>query len=367
MQMARSGAPQQVPCELAGKRRFWIWREMFELDERYDPVRGIGKGAYGIVCSANDRTSQQRVAIKKIKRPFGNKTEAIRCLREVNLLRHIRHQNIIEIRGIMQPADYGSFNDVYVVYEFMDTDLHQIIRSGQTLTDDHHKFLVMQMLQGLKYLHSADVIHRDLKPSNLLLNENCDLKIADFGLARSKDCRDDMTQYVVTRWYRAPELLLMSPYNKAIDLWSVGCILGEMLQGAALFKGRDQMETLYKVVELVGKPTDNEMRHILDSIMKQFIQNMRQTERKVETLFPDANPLAVDLLSSLLQFDPARRPTAAEALAHPWFRDIRVHNAETIAPHAFAYEFDEDALDPTGIRDLMCREIQIWNRTPQHA
>lgn len=359
--MARSGAPVQLECDLVGKKRYCIWRETFELDERYVPVKGIGKGAYGIVCSATDTITQERVAIKKIKKPFGNKTEAIRCLREVNLLRHISHPNIIQIRGIMEPANDQNFNDVYVVYEFMDTDLHQIIRSGQKLTDDHHKFLMMQTLRGLMYLHSANVIHRDLKPSNLLLKENCDLKIADFGLARSKDCREDMTQYVVTRWYRAPELLLMSPYTKAIDLWSVGCILAEMLLGTPIFEGKNQLETLKKVVEVVGKPTDADMNHIVDSIMKQFIQNMPPAERKVEMHFPGVNPLAVNLLSSLLQFDPARRPTAAQALAHPWFNDIRDLESETTAHHAFEYEFDEDKLNAFEIRELMKREIRIWN------
>lgn len=360
--MSRSGAPAELECDIKGKRRFCIWRETFELDENYEPIRGIGKGAYGIVCSAKHTGSERKVAIKKITKAFGNKTEAIRCLREVNLLRHIRHPNIIQIRGIMKPSDVDNFDDVYVVYECMDTDLHQIIRSKQPLTDDHHKFMMMQTLRGLSYLHSANVIHRDLKPSNLLLNENCDLKIADFGLARSKDCRDDMTQYVVTRWYRSPELLLMSPYTKAIDLWSVGCILGEMLQGTPLFKGSGQMETLQKIVELVGKPSADDMRHFLDSWMKQFIQSMPQQERKLEAAFPDASPQAVNLLSSLLQFDPAKRPTAAEALAHPWFDDLRDTSTEIIANGVFDYEFDEDALEVDGIRELMKKEIQIWSR-----
>ena len=141
----RHHIPEALHCDIPGKRRFSILREIFELDERYEPQRGIGKGAYGFVCSARDTTTGGRVAIKKIKSPFRNRIEAIRCLREVNLLRHIRHPNVIQIHGIMKPANEQTFEDVYVVYECMDTDLHQIIRSKQSLTDDHYKYIIMQV------------------------------------------------------------------------------------------------------------------------------------------------------------------------------------------------------------------------------
>lgn len=133
-----------------------------------------------------------------------------------------RHENIIGLLDIMSPAPGGPFNDVYLVYELMDTDLHQIIRSSQPLTDEHFQYFIYQTLRGLKYIHSAGVLHRDLKPSNLLLNASCDLKIADFGLARtSTESNAFMTEYVVTRWYRAPELLLScDSYSAGIDVWS---------------------------------------------------------------------------------------------------------------------------------------------------
>ncbi|KAI3708436.1 hypothetical protein L2E82_37605 [Cichorium intybus] len=147
---------------------------------------------------------------------------------------------VIAINDIIRPPQKQNFNDVYIVYELMDTDLHQIIRSNQHLVDDHCRYVLYQILRGLKYVHSAHVLHCDLKPSNLLLNANCDLKIRDFGLARTTSKTDFMTEYVVTRWYRALVLLLnCSEYTTAIDIWSVGCILGEILTRQPLFPGKD--------------------------------------------------------------------------------------------------------------------------------
>ena len=143
---------------------------------------------------------------------FANLVETKRTLREVKLLRHFKHANIVEILDIMQPESFAKFDDVYIVNELMSTDLHQIIYSSQPLTDEHVQYFIYQILRGLKYIHSAHVLHRDLKPSNLLLNANCDLKICDFGLARlaspDGDHQGFLTEYVATRWYRAPEIML---------------------------------------------------------------------------------------------------------------------------------------------------------------
>ncbi|KAJ6686276.1 MITOGEN-ACTIVATED PROTEIN KINASE [Salix purpurea] len=208
-----------------------VYGNLFEVSGKYvPPIRPVGRGAYGIVCAAVNAETREEVAIKKIGNAFDNRIDAKRTLREIKLLRHMDHENVIAIKDIIRPPQTENFNDVYIVYELMDTDLHQIIRSNQTLTDDHCRYFLYQLLRGLKYVHSANVLHRDLKPSNLFLNANCDLKIGDFGLARTTSETDFMTEYVVTRWYRAPELLLnCSEYTAAIDIWSVGCILGEIM------------------------------------------------------------------------------------------------------------------------------------------
>jgi mitogen-activated protein kinase 1/3 len=198
------------------------------------------------------------VAIKKIT-PFDHSMFCLRTLREMKLLRYFNHENIISILDIQKPRDYQSFTEVYLIQvsktskvhqisltngqELMETDMHRVIRT-QDLSDDHCQYFIYQTLRALKAMHSANVLHRDLKPSNLLLNANCDLKVCDFGLARSAASTDDnsgfMTEYVATRWYRAPEIMLtFKEYTKAIDVWSVGCILAEMLSGKPLFPGKD--------------------------------------------------------------------------------------------------------------------------------
>ena len=171
-------------------------------------------GAYGVVCSAVHKKTSEKVAIKKIPNAFEELTTAKRTYRELKIMRHFRHENVIGIREILMPREpLNDFRDVYVVLDLMESDLHHIIHSQQSVSMEHIRYFLYQILRGLKYIHSANVVHRDLKPSNLLVNENCELKIGDFGMARglsgNVDCKRKMfmTVYVATRWYRAPELL----------------------------------------------------------------------------------------------------------------------------------------------------------------
>ncbi|EOY34256.1 Mitogen-activated protein kinase NTF6 isoform 2, partial [Theobroma cacao] len=232
--------------------RYDVLGIIFEVSSKYvPPIQPIGRGAYGIVCCARNSETNEEVAIKRIANAFENRIDAKRTLREIKLLCHMDHDNIVKIKDIILPPEREKFNDVYIAYELMDTDLNQIIRSSQPLTDDHYQYFLYQLLRGLKYIHSANVLHRDLKPSNLLLNANCDLKICDFGLARTTSETDFMTEYVVTRWYRAPELLLnCSEYTAAIDIWSVGCILMEIIRREPLFPGKDYVQQLGLITEV---------------------------------------------------------------------------------------------------------------------
>ncbi|XP_053375932.1 mitogen-activated protein kinase 7-like [Mercenaria mercenaria] len=215
----------------------------FDLDTTsYQPVENIGIGAYGVVCSAIHMKTNDRVAIKKIPNVFDAKDIAKRTYREIKILKHFKHDNIIHIREILKPKEtLNDFRDVYVVFDLMESDLHKIIYSKQELTEEHVRYFLYQILRGLKYIHSAHVIHRDLKPSNLLVNEDCQLRIGDFGMARGfsnspVDSNPFMTQYVATRWYRAPEIMLsLIEYGAAVDMWSVGCIFAEMLGRKHLF------------------------------------------------------------------------------------------------------------------------------------
>ncbi|XP_043356267.1 mitogen-activated protein kinase 14 isoform X5 [Chelonia mydas] len=217
-------------------------KTVWEVPERYQNLSPVGSGAYGSVCSAFDRKTGLRVAVKKLSRPFQSIIHAKRTYRELRLLKHMKHENVIGLLDVFTPAkSLEEFNDVYLVTHLMGADLNNIVKC-QKLTDDHVQFLIYQILRGLKYIHSADIIHRDLKPSNLAVNEDCELKILDFGLARHTD--DEMTGYVATRWYRAPEIMLnWMHYNQTVDIWSVGCIMAELLTGRTLFPGSLGLES----------------------------------------------------------------------------------------------------------------------------
>ena len=233
-----------------------VQREVkFEVDSRYSVIETIGTGAYGVVCSAIDNKTGCKVAIKKISRIFDVPAVTKRTFRELKILKHFKHDNVINIKAILKPPDdLSRFHDVYVVLDLMESDLHHIIHSKQSLSKDHIQYFLYQLLRGLKYIHSADIIHRDLKPSNLLVNHDCELKIGDFGMARSlhsslTEQRRVMTEYVATRWYRAPELMLsMHQFTKGIDIWSVGCIFAEMLARRPLFPGANYLNQLQVII-----------------------------------------------------------------------------------------------------------------------
>ncbi|XP_045411322.1 mitogen-activated protein kinase 11 isoform X2 [Lemur catta] len=229
-------------------------KTVWEVPQRLQGLRPVGSGAYGSVCSAYDTRLRQKVAVKKLSRPFQSLIHARRTYRELRLLKHLKHENVIGLLDVFTPAtSIEDFSEVYLVTTLMGADLNNIVKC-QALSDEHVKFLVYQLLRGLKYVHSAGIIHRDLKPSNVAVNEDCELRILDFGLARQAD--EEMTGYVATRWYRAPEIMLnWMHYNQTVDIWSVGCIMAELLQGKALFPGNDYIDQLKRIMEVVGTPS----------------------------------------------------------------------------------------------------------------
>ncbi|KAL9439481.1 hypothetical protein AB3S75_025027 [Citrus x aurantiifolia] len=344
-----------------------VYGNLFEVSSKYvPPIRPIGRGAYGIVCAAVNSETREEVAIKKIGNAFDNIIDARRTLREIKLLRHMEHENVIAIKDIIRPPKKDTFNDVYIVYELMDTDLHQIIRSDQQLTDDHCQYFLYQLLRGLKYVHSASVLHRDLKPSNLLLNASCDLKIGDFGLARTTSETDFMTEYVVTRWYRAPELLLnCTEYTAAIDIWSVGCILGEIMTREPLFPGKDYVHQLRLITELIGSPDDASLGFLRSDNARRYVRQLpRCRKQQFATRFPNISSGAVDLLEKMLVFDPNKRITVEEALRHPYLQSLHDLNDEPVCPRPFHFDFEHSSCTEDHIRELIWRESVKFNPDP---
>ncbi|OAY72201.1 mitogen-activated protein kinase 6 [Ananas comosus] len=346
-----------------------IYGNLFEVPSKYvPPLRPLGRGAYGIVCAAVNSETGKEVAIKKIGNAFDNRIDAKRTLREIKLLRHMDHENVIAIKDVVRPPLRQNFNDVYIVYELMDTDLHHIVCSGQPLTDDHCQFFLYQLLRGLKYVHSANVLHRDLKPSNLFLNANCDLKIGDFGLARTTSETDLMTEYVVTRWYRAPELLLnCSKYTAAIDIWSVGCILAEIVTREPIFPGRDYVQQLKLITELVGSPDDSSLGFLRNDNARRYVKQLPWHPKKnFAAHFPTMSPGAVDLLEKMLVFNPNKRITVDEALHHPYLASLHNINDEPIRGAPFIFDFENPSFTEENIRELIWRESLVFNPDPAY-
>jgi mitogen-activated protein kinase 1/3 len=319
--------------------------EKFIVDCKYHPLKPLGHGAYGVVCSALNKVENKRVAIKKIGKAFDDLVDAKRILRELRLLRHFQHENVVGLLDLVPPLEDGKFEDMYVVMDLMDSDLHKIIYSKNSLSDDHIQYFIYQTLRGMKYIHSANVLHRDLKPANLLLNANCDLKICDFGLARgfTEGTDVDLTEYVVTRWYRAPEVMCAcNHYDAKIDVWAIGCILGELHGRKPLFPGDDYMQQMELILQVLGTPTAEELKFITNAKALQWIQSLTPRPKvPLSRLYPNANPLALDLMDKMLKFDPNERISVTEALAHPYFK--KLHREETEPNCARPFEFNFEA------------------------
>jgi len=328
-------------------------RTQWVVPKRYSNLQPIGSGAYGQVCSAHNSQLDMKTAIKKLTRPFQSAVHAKRTYRELRLLSHMEHENVIGLLDVFSPE-----NELYLVTHFMGADLNQVIKT-QKLSDEHVQFLVYQILRGLKYVHSAGIVHRDLKPSNLAVNEDCELKILDFGLARQTEA--EMTGYVATRWYRAPEIMLnWMHYTQTVDIWSVGCIMAELLTGKTLFPGSDHIDQLLKIMNVCGTPDALFLSKITSEDARNYLKTVPVMKRKpLKQVLPSCSPLALDLLSSMLELDADRRPTAEGALAHPYLAQYHDPEDEPTA-QVFDDSFEDKELSAVDWRQLVKEQLTNW-------
>lgn len=286
--------------------------------KRYEKISFIGEGQFATVYKARDKETDRVVAIKKIK--IGNYQEAKdgvnrTALREIKLLRELHHENVIAMLDV-----YGKDSSISLVFEIMETDLEQILQERKIwLSFAHIKAYILMTLKGVEYLHKNFILHRDLKPNNLLLDKNNVLKIADFGLARTFGSPSRVYSHqVVTRWYRAPELLLGSHmYGTGIDIWAIGCILAELFKREPLFPGDSDIDTLDKIVTLLGAPTEKNWKGVT-----QLPDYIEFNVPKVEPLSDRFSALQqddLDILESMLRLDPNERCNTTEALKMSYF------------------------------------------------
>jgi len=449
------------------------------ISEKYKCMRYLGKGSYGRVVEAvslwNSEIGNikigQKVAIKQISRGFKNVVEATRLLRELRILRTLEgHDNIINLLDIVPPDDVQNFETISLVFEYMPTDLHNILQSAQYLTPLHIEYIMYQILLALQYMHSAGIAHRDLKPANILINDSVKVRICDFGLARviseneeniiepesskllsetkmnemddnvdslfetfdtglnlnknshyrsktsstslyamnyqnngnthrknisrkplsKKPIKKQITKHVVTRWYRAPEVILMEQdRNKLclIDVWSVGCIFGELLQMMKkncpnrnqrnpLFRGvccfpfsplaaddEDNPDDQLRVIfSLLGTPNEDEISKFKNPNTRKYLQSIPSSKPKnLKNIYPGSSPSAINLLTKLLTFDVDKRFNVTQALEHEYFDNVRDQVAQKYYYKDDKFEFEDLQLDINMLRALIVDEIFIYN------
>ncbi|KAF3860025.1 hypothetical protein F7725_000280 [Dissostichus mawsoni] len=291
-----------------GYHRLEVQKTTWDVPDKYTSLRSIGSGAYGTV-SALDQKTKEKVAIKKLYRPFQSLIHAQRAYRELRLLRHIQHENVICLLNVFTPDSTPE-------------------KFQTLLTDRIITYLFYQLLRGLK----------DLKPGNLAVNENCELKILDFGLARQAE--SEMTGYVVTRWYRAPEVIFnWMHYSQTVDVWSAACILAEMITGQVLFPDT----TLKKILRLTGTPDSSLVQKMQSKDAQSYVQGLPPQKKKIfKEVFPSMEGNAVDILEGMLILDPETRLTAKQGLGHPFLAEYHEPESE---PDSDPYDDSFESLE----------------------
>lgn len=376
----------------------------------YRLMHQIGFGAYGSVYAAIHRLTNNTVAIKRVSTLKSDTISTKRLLREIMILKSLSHPNVVKILESPKLRETAELNEVSMVMEYAQNDLRKFLRSSTYLTSASIRVIVYNILCGMNFIHSANIIHRDLKPANILINPNLDIKICDFGLARSMPSSGNriplvpsftsdlgisnasettlnesiphnklnkwrnMSDHVTTRWYRAPEVILLEKnYTKSIDVWSMGCIISELcsmqrenlysfLDRSPLFPGEscyplspadrlriknggatvEKTDQLNLIFDIIGTPDESELELISDSATKLYIQSFQsRTRQNLHEKYSGTDPQLISLMENMLQFSPKKRISFSQALACPYFDEVRTLRNESISDLGLYFEFEE--------------------------
>lgn len=357
-----------------------VTAELKAMGSKVVVQRYLSSGSYGAVCAGVDEWGDP-VAIKRVYTTVSDgRTVTIlsdnflgkRVLREVKLLAHFHHPNILGLRDVKVMMEPKGKEKLYLVTDLMRTDLAQVIADQQIqISPEHIRYFMYNILLGLHCLHEAGVVHRDLHPGNILLAENNDTKICDFNLAREDTPGDEKTHYVTHRWYRAPELVMQfKNFTKAVDMWSAGCIMAELFNRKALFRGSTFYNQLNKIVEVVGTPDEKDVAMFSSQSARDYLKATLSNvpARPWAKVCPAADPLALDLLSKMLCFNPASRVNTEEALRHPYFADL-FYEEDLTDSLADRFHFNESENDVTEMHKVFIgiaeqyakRQVELHN------
>lgn len=282
---------------------------------RYKVIKLLGDGTYGSVWKALNFHDGEIVAIKKMKRKYYSWEECMN-LREVKSLQKLNHPHIVRLKEVVREN-----NELFFVFEYMEFNLYQFMKDyNKPIPESRIKNWCLQIFQALENMHSNGYFHRDLKPENLLVTKDL-VKVADFGLAREVDSKPPYTDYVSTRWYRAPEVLLQSRcYGPAIDMWAMGAIMAELFSLRPLFPGESELDEIYKICSVIGSPSYQTWPQGMELAASMNLQLPKLSRGDLCALIPTASADAIDLIRSLCAWDPEKRPSASKVLQHPFFK-----------------------------------------------
>jgi mitogen-activated protein kinase 15 len=342
-----------------------------DILRQYEFNQLVGRGTYGVVWKARSKATRKHVAFKKLFHCWRNQTDAQRTYREIMYLHAFNgHDNAAKLREVMRSKDT---KHLYLIFEYMGADLFMVARA-QILQENHKQYVTYQIMKFLKYIHSSEVIHRDLKPSNITISENCHVRVGDFGMMRSVDgigtssdvTRQIMTDYCAPRWYRAPEMIVGAQrYGKPVDMWGLGCVVAELINGKPVAPGIGALDQLSKILAITGRPTPEDIASTDSPFAGVMMGDVRQPEPiSLSEMFPKASAEALDLMRLLFQFNPKRRLTVEKALRHPYVVDFHNPDDEPLFPDGALQHAMEDNIKfkSTDYKERLFQDMKKYHK-----